>query len=289
MQSRSWSRLALMLVLSIGVAAILLASSSQAAAVVGHEIHEQRDVVPPGWTRGSRLDRRTILPVRIALKQRNLDNLHDYLVQVSDPASPNYGQHWTPEQIRTTLAPSPDTLKAVTDWLHGSGIDRNRMDQNSGSGGWIRFDATVEEAEALFQTQYHSWTYPQANDGASHPSVAEAYSLPSHIRPHIDFITPTLHFDTKLKRTKRGEDEKDNVLIKRNHGSTKIKIGAPNAPSLPKYDPGVHPINIIGELSQYDEYITPDCLRTLYGLPVLPALTPTNSKNSLGIVEYSPQ
>lgn len=276
-----------MLMLSVGVATMFLASSSQAAAIDNHVIHEKRNVIPPGWTRGSRLDKRTVLPIRIALKQRNLDNLQDYLMQVSDPASSSYGQHWSLEQVRDTFAPSQDTLKAVMDWLQISGIAPSRIDHDTGSRGWIKFDATVAEAEALFQTQYHSWTHPLASNGVSHPAVAEAYSLPSHIVPHVDFITPTLHFDTKLKRRSGGES--DEVLIKRIQGSTKIKIGAPNAPSIPKYAPGVHPINIFGELSQCNEYITPDCLRALYGIPILPSFTPTNSKNSLGIVEYSPQ
>lgn len=285
MQSRNWSRLALMLMLSIGVATLLLASPLQAAAVHAHEIHEKRNIVPPGWSKGSRLDKRTILPIRIALKQRNLDNLHDYLMQVSDPDSPKYGQHWTPEKVRDEFAPSQDTRNAVIEWLDNSGIAIHRINQDSGSKGWIKFDATVAEAEALFQTQYHSWTHPQANNGASHPAVSESYSLPIHIKHHVDFITPTLHFDTKLK--KRSQD--DQVLAKRIHGQSKINLGAPNSPSLPKPKPGVHPTQIFKELSQCDQYITPDCLRALYGIPVLPPFTITNKKNSFGIVEYSPQ
>lgn len=270
-----------------GLTSLLLVSSSLAAAVLPHEIHELRDIIPAGWTRGSRLNKRTILPVRIALKQNNLDNLHDYLMQVSDPSSSTYGQHWTLDQVKDTFAPSQDTRDTVTEWLQSSGIAKHRLDLTSGSGGWITFDATVSELETLLQTQYHSWTHPQANNGASHPAVADSYSLPTHIRPHIDFITPTLHFDTKLKRSERSQD--DQVLAKRILGSTKIKLGAPNSPSLPKYAAGNHPNQIFKELSQCDQYITPDCLRALYGIPTLPPTTLTNSKNSFGIVEYSPQ
>jgi len=34
------------------------------------------------------------------LKQQNIHKGHDFLMDVSDPTSPNYGNHWTPEQVR---------------------------------------------------------------------------------------------------------------------------------------------------------------------------------------------
>jgi tripeptidyl-peptidase-1 len=48
-----------------------------------HIIHERRDVSPHSqWTKGAALDINAMIPVRIALKQRNLENGMDYIMKV---------------------------------------------------------------------------------------------------------------------------------------------------------------------------------------------------------------
>jgi tripeptidyl-peptidase-1 len=80
---------------------ILLVSAFAASIVAGpastYTIHEKRNIQPTSkWAkRDEPLDRRAIVPVNIALTQRNLDHGHDWLMEVSDPSSANYGQHWS--------------------------------------------------------------------------------------------------------------------------------------------------------------------------------------------------
>ena len=65
------------------------------------------------------------------------------------------------------------------------------------------------------------------------------------------------------------------------------KIGAPDSPSLPKQGTQINKtVNSIDGLKTCDTFITPDCLRALYEIPVS---TRANPANSLGIVEYTPQ
>lgn len=288
----TWVRLTAVLLLCMGAASMLTAvPSAEAAAVLTHQVHERRDAAPSGWTRGERLDRRTVLPVRIALTQRNLDRMHEYVMQVSDPHSPTYGQHWTPEQVRATFAPAEETRNTVTYWLVASGIGPERLRHDGGSGGWIDFDATVAEAEALFQTEYFAWSHARhaTKSGGKHAAVADRYSLPAHVRPHVDFVTPTLHFDARLDRRSTVDDQVDGLLDKRATVHERIRLGSPDSPSLPKAKPVRNPKSIFNQLEQCDSYITPICLRALYGVPILPSVTPTNPKNSFGIVEYTPQ
>ena len=40
-------------------------------------------------------------------------------MDVSDPRSPNFGKHWTPEQVYDFFSPDPDTINEVEDWLSG--------------------------------------------------------------------------------------------------------------------------------------------------------------------------
>lgn len=72
-------------------AAVVLACS--AAPTSGrYNLHEKRDGHPHAWQKRHRAVADQMLPIRIALKQRNLDNAASYIYDVSDPSSPNFGK-----------------------------------------------------------------------------------------------------------------------------------------------------------------------------------------------------
>lgn len=68
------------------------------------------------------LDAEIRFPVRIALKQRNLDKGMDYLMAVSDPSSPSYGWHYTAEQVVDLFVPDEAFIRTVKDWLVLAGV-----------------------------------------------------------------------------------------------------------------------------------------------------------------------
>lgn len=70
-----------------------------------HVIHEKRDAAPPGWTARTRLSADTRIPLRIGLKQRNLELGGMYLDEVSNPRSDKYAQHWTAKRVMETFSP----------------------------------------------------------------------------------------------------------------------------------------------------------------------------------------
>ena len=55
-------------------------------------LHEKRNGEPHQWTRRSRAHPDEILPVRIGLVQSNLHKAEEYMLDVSDPRSPNFGR-----------------------------------------------------------------------------------------------------------------------------------------------------------------------------------------------------
>ena len=55
-------------------------------------LHEKRDGAPHQWTRRNRAHAAEILPVRIGLVQSNLHKAEEYMLDVSDPYSPNFGE-----------------------------------------------------------------------------------------------------------------------------------------------------------------------------------------------------
>lgn len=119
-------------------------------------LHEERSAMTVGLQKRSKLAGSHLLPVRIGLTQSNLDLGHDWLMDVAHPESPNYGKHWSTSDVNKAFAPSTETVHAVRDWLIGSGINHRRI-TISDNGGWLAFDASVEEAEKLFRAQYHEY------------------------------------------------------------------------------------------------------------------------------------
>lgn len=61
---------------------LVLAATAMAAPAANLVVHESRDAATVGYTKGAALDSKTRVPVRIALKQSNLDNAMDLLLKV---------------------------------------------------------------------------------------------------------------------------------------------------------------------------------------------------------------
>lgn len=104
----------------MSVSAVL--STTAALVPSTHGVHEQRDVRSSRWTKLGRVRPEAILPVRIALAQNNLDKGHDYLMEISHPHSPNYGKHWTADEVIEAFKPNDADVEVVRDWLVESGI-----------------------------------------------------------------------------------------------------------------------------------------------------------------------
>ncbi len=222
-----------------------------------HVIHEKRDSLPVNWRRNAKLHPDSTLPMRIALTQSNLDRANEFLMDVSHPSSPNFGKHWTAKQVAEMFAPKKETVAVVADWLAENGVTQYSQSQGLN---WITADVSVSTAERLLQTEYFEYVH---ESGKSHVACEE-YSVPDYLRDHIDFITPTVHFDAKLdQRRKRSTDPKPAVqpAKAKSIGSATSNIAAP------KTDGEIPFGEIIAELKQCDTYITPDCLRALYLFP----------------------
>jgi tripeptidyl-peptidase-1 len=100
----------------------------------------------------------------------------------------------------------------------------------------------------------------------------EKYHVPKHVQPHLDLVTPSVHFDTKIHR--RGAPAKSGTHI----GQPGAGVVTPKSTGTVK--------SFVDELENCDTHITPLCLRALYGIVYVPLAT---DKNSYGIVEYTPQ
>ncbi|KII91002.1 hypothetical protein PLICRDRAFT_684337 [Plicaturopsis crispa FD-325 SS-3] len=207
--------------------------------------------------------------MRFGLSQQNLHRLEELLMEISHPDSPQYGQHWRPEKVVETFAPTDETISAVKEWLTDFGIAPNRI-RVSPSRGWIEVNATANEVEDLLDTEYHVYRHKEASDVKQ--IGCQAYSVPAHIRRHIDLIQPTVHFNHRAVVPS---------ALKKRSGAN---LGLPSARTGPKTNGAK--VTVTPTLANCDEMITPDCLRALYSVNYTPVAT---AQNTYGIVEFTPQ
>jgi tripeptidyl-peptidase-1 len=132
----------------ISAAFVLL--SLAASGLAGSVVHESRGPAPLGWADLGRHAADAVLPLRFGLAQSNLDKIEEYLIGVSHPDSPDYGNHWSPDQVAKTFAPSKESVDAVTGWLHGAGLHPERVKVSS-SKGWV-------EVKCVIGLGYRSWS-----------------------------------------------------------------------------------------------------------------------------------
>ncbi|OCH89202.1 subtilisin-like protein [Obba rivulosa] len=252
----------LLLAAAVGWSAV---SATPLAARVFHD--DPR--VPSGYKVLRRAAPHTILPFRIGLRQSNIEDIEEYLLDVSHPESPNYGKHWSAAQVAETFRPSQESVESVHSWLVESGIDVSRI-RLSASGAWVQANVTIVEAERLLETEYY--IYEHEETAGKHIACGQGYTLPAAVAPHVDIVLPTIHFDAKRRgrrSMKRSGSGPGNAA-----GSSGRPVADANANT--------------SELANCDKNITLACLRVLYNFPEFPTHA-VSSNRTIGIVEYTPQ
>jgi tripeptidyl-peptidase-1 len=253
----------------------IYASAVLATVVAGRSLpetyvlHERRDVdFPSGLVKRDRVDSSLVLPMRIGLRQSNLDKAEAWLMEVSRPQSEKYGQYWSQEDVLKAFEPSQDSVDLVGQWLEGAGIAKHRI-THSDNKQWLAFDATPEEAESLTHAQYHEYEHPKGYAMVG----CEEYFIPKRLQEHIDYITPG------VKRS-----------IVSGPGITKrsFKSSAERGPpswSPPRLRPAPYMPKNDTQLQTCDTTITPACIQALYGFKAPDPHAAVSPSNSMGIFE----
>ncbi|GJN77804.1 hypothetical protein PLIIFM63780_001297 [Purpureocillium lilacinum] len=232
-----------------------------------HVLHQKRsdEVHYDAWVKREPADPASKVPVRIALKQRNLERAMDLVLEVSDPthASGKYGEWYTRQQIIDLFAPSDESIAKVKEWLLLSGVAAESIVVPA-TRGWVHFDATVGQLESLVKADYHIYNHVRARDeGEGSHLGTDAYHLPEEVAAHVDFIVP----GTAFGRLSPGKS-----LRRRKHGAGGVggSILEPISTEI-QSNPG-----------DCGRQITPECLRAMYKIPMGKTANPSNR---LGIFE----
>ncbi|KAL7623689.1 hypothetical protein AAE478_005241 [Parahypoxylon ruwenzoriense] len=266
-----------------------------------HIQHEKRsELQARSWTKVERAIPEALLPMRIGLKQQNLQSGHDLLMDISErsnPESKNYGKHLSAEEVVRFFAPSEESVNAVKDWLIGAGIPSNTIAQSSNKQ-WIQFDAPVSQVEDLLMTDYHVWEHI---DTEVKNIACDEYHVPKQVKEHIDYITPGIKL-MGYGNTQAPPSRKRSILrepvSESDLGDLMSERSRDNNRPLPKRTTGsrvegplrfaspVEPADVAsGNFTLpggCDKYITPDCIRALYGIP---KGTKKHPNNRMGIFQ----
>jgi tripeptidyl-peptidase-1 len=222
---------------------ILEVSGRPLSSFPGYDLHEKRERPSRAWIKRDRVLPSAILPIKIGLKQQNLENGYDYLMDVSDPSSPNYAKHWTEDQVHAAFAPHPETVNTVWNWLVESGIAEQGI-EHSVNKGWLHFNSTAAHMENLLKAEFHEHEHVSNYKWSV---GCDEYHLPSHIRGHVDYVSPGIKHSHLKKRT----------LLSKRTPAAQFK-------TFPRHEPLQTRHHSYGNVSECDEFISPQCIAALY-------------------------
>ncbi|KDQ16562.1 hypothetical protein BOTBODRAFT_252534 [Botryobasidium botryosum FD-172 SS1] len=172
-----------------------LVAASPAAERRVHVVKSSLAEIPRGWALHGTPPTHHTIKLRIGLPQSRFADLERALFQVSDPAHPNYGSHLSKEEVEALVAPQPESLAHVEEWLASHGFAVDALDR-SPARDWITIVVPVHQAESMLNTKYH--VYKHTESGMEIVRT-QSYSLPEYLHPHVDVIQPTTMFGGGLR------------------------------------------------------------------------------------------
>ncbi|KAI9234223.1 MAG: tripeptidyl peptidase A [Podila humilis] len=184
------------------VASPLPASASSPLFEPYQEFHSL-NTIPKNWEEQQPSPPDALLHFKIGLRQQNVDDFHQKVIDISTPDHPSYGMHMSQAEIHDILRPADDSTQLVLEWLQSHGI-QGVLDNH-----WVKAVVTVSQANKLLQTQYN--TYRNVVNG-DQVIRTMAYHLPTILADHIDLISPTTTFPTALQVSPDVERWEPNVI-----------------------------------------------------------------------------
>ena len=118
------------------------------------------------------------------VQQMNLDELERVLHDVSEPASPNYGRHWSGEQVQA-LTYNPEARDAIVTYLHANGAT---VTSETLGGEFISAKATLSVWKKMLKTEFFMFHQRQRNGDIHQLARAHEYSVPKELDNHIHHV-----------------------------------------------------------------------------------------------------
>ncbi|TFK80828.1 family S53 protease-like protein [Polyporus arcularius HHB13444] len=168
--------------LSAAFVILSLLSASLATAVQ----RRAPDVSTRGFVALGQASQEATVPLTFGLPMADRDGLHATLMDVSDPASPNYGKYLSKSEAEKFSAPPAESVTAVKDWL-----SKNNLTAVVGkSGNSLRVNLPVHQANALLNANYTKYEHKATGTQVLRTL---SYSLPAEVQQHLSYVYPTTH------------------------------------------------------------------------------------------------
>lgn len=143
--------------------------------------------------------------VTISVKQKNLDLIHDMLMERSDPTHPYY-QRWLSFTEIHELIRNDEAVDAIKSWIEEAG---GTVMSTTPHGDYIKAIAPISTWERILNTQFFYWEHsePVAATSSSRSNLrsnpfhrAEHYSIPIHLDGYISSIFQTTQAPVVARR-----------------------------------------------------------------------------------------
>ncbi|KAF8416931.1 peptidase S8/S53 domain-containing protein [Boletus edulis BED1] len=164
---------------------------------IPYKIKESIQGPPRGWHRNGPAPPDHRIELKIALPQPHSPILEKHLWEVSNPKHERYGAYLSKEETEELMAPHPETLDVVSEWLSSYGIEEEHLHRSSAQD-WVTIRVPVALAEEMLDTKYHIYTHSDSGESIVRTT---SYSLPEGLHEHVELIQPTTMF-TRLKSFK---------------------------------------------------------------------------------------
>lgn len=177
------------------------------------------------------------LRLHVYLEQPVIGSLQQFLIDVSTPGHPLYGEHLDKDEADALLRPADTNTAAVKSWLKLGGIPTEHI---ASQGHCLMFNVSVSQAEKLLNTEFH-----QYHRGDITLIRTLQYSVPSILRGLIASVQPTTRFGQPKAQAMTPRDMDDDT--------TATKLPDDLASLITKYNE-----------SFCNSTMTPACIRGLY-------------------------
>ena len=96
-----------------------------------HKIKESIERPPDDWLRHDSAPSDHLLELDIVLPQPHFHILEKHLYEISDPDHERYGAYLSKGEAEELMAPHPETLDVVSEWLSSHGIEGEHVYRSS--------------------------------------------------------------------------------------------------------------------------------------------------------------
>ena len=134
--------------------------------------------------------------VMFAVQQKNMDELTRILNDISDPDSPNYGQHWSKDDV-TEFTCNPEGRDAIVSYLNSNGAS---VISETRAGEYITARAPINVWEKMLDTEFFAFRMTHGDASVENLIRAEHYSVPRELDDHLASVFNTIEmFDQIFK------------------------------------------------------------------------------------------